>query len=294
VAVKNPFNRSPYGRPMKKQAPLAILIAIAAALPTGCADAEDLPNRAQFKVRITGSQGITWNENLEVHSGSRCDSVYAQNGNGSSGLEMHSDGWQPVVAKRAGGRVTFSFDGRPDTPISGHLEREGVSQSKEITPPSDPNACPKPGRQSAPDCGERDIPADARLALEWATPSDWPDHEGPTPLVPSLFLVGPYGRDPLELREAMSFEGCPGIAEDYMFGVNTERGYDTGSAALPVATIFGTKASFQLDGRLAHTTNLRLPPEATGASTIHTQLRWKVQFKRVHRAVPAIHRRRAR
>ncbi|HTZ87400.1 MAG TPA: hypothetical protein VMB05_12100 [Solirubrobacteraceae bacterium] len=262
------------------------LIALAASAPFALPSAEataQKPSTAYFKVRLTASQGITWNEDVVVHSPTgRCDGVAGQQGNGTSGLEMHSEGWQTVVVKRVGGYATFSFaGGQPDTPALGHLEREGTSQTRGITPPTDPYACPKPGIPTAPECGERELPNGARVALEWDTPAAWPDNGTPVPLAPSLFISGPYSRDPMQMVEAMTFKGCPGIPNDYIFGLNTGQGYDSGSAALPVSTLFGRKPSFQLHAQLDRTSSAPMTEGETGSFPIRTQLRWKAEFKRI-------------
>jgi hypothetical protein len=269
---------------MNSKAPLITLaVMAAAALPVAQADAHRLPSNAHFKVRITASQAIDWKRNVQIHGQTPgCDGVVDQQGSGTAGLEMHSNGWRPVTVKRLRGQVSFSFGGpQAGTPALGHLERDGVSDATQVTAPSNPSLCPKPGVPSARDCGERNLPSNARLALRWDTPADWPDMEGPAPLVPSLSITGPFTDSPSTLMQEMGFNNCPGILGDYIFGINTNEGYQTGFAGLPISKLFGRHRSFQVNSHVKRTMPGYLPSGVTGTSPTTTELRWKVQFKRV-------------
>jgi hypothetical protein len=272
---------------MKIKSPLITLaVMAAAAVPTAQANAKNLPSTAHFKVRITASQIISWKKNIQVRGqDGGCDSVVDQTGNGTSGLELHSGGWQPLTVKRLRGQVLFSFGGKQSaTRALGHLERDGVSDTRQVSPPSNPFLCPKSGTPSAPDCGERDLPGGALVGMEWDRPADWPDFAGPAPLAPSIFLVGPFSHDPTELSHAMSFRDCPGVSPDYLLGLSTSEGYDTGAAALPVSKLFGKQKRFQVHTQLKRTTNSPLVSGVSGSFPVSTQLRWKVEFERTRRS----------
>jgi hypothetical protein len=260
---------------MNKVPLIALSILAASTLPAAHADAKKLPQTAYFKVFVTATQDITWKRDETIKS---CAVVRLQ-GNGSSHVNLRTNGWQPVTAERLHGRVTFSFPGGTGSaPAAGTLERKGNQQGTTIVPPA-PGACPQP-YLTPEDCGFRAYPTGARLSLMWDRPDDWLSSDGPPPLVPSLHLGGPYVPD---ATQTMGYQNCIGVNDDYVLGVSTypAPGYESGFGALSAARIFGKKKHFTVTGHLEKTTTNTEPSFATGSWVTQTSVYWTVRFTRL-------------
>jgi hypothetical protein len=266
---------------MKTKAPLiALSILAATAFPVAQADAKKLPKTAYFQVRISASQHGDWTED---YSGSdRFCGVWHASGHGTSKVSLGTNGSEPVTVKRTGTNVRFLFPqssgpAKPDVGIGGSLERYGESQGNSYGATS---VCPKPERVT-PDCGVRSYQGDARLALMWNTPANWPTMGGRKPHSPSLHLRGPYG--PSLVAGFPSFLNCVGERDDYQLGIpDDSMGVDSGPVALSLKKLFSKKVKQftvrgHIDGLAPHVT----PTGVTGAFRSHLSLLWTVNFKRL-------------
>jgi hypothetical protein len=188
-----------------------------------------------------------------------------------------------VTVKRSGSHVRFLFPGKTthpdvDLPVFGTVERFGEEQGSVLQQPVSP--CPKP-LPIAPDCGQRPYPGGTRLALLWSTPADWESTDGRRPHSPSLHIRGPYGPG---LTNGIQYQNCIGERDDSQlgFGTSPRPGVDSGSADLPLSTLFGKnqkrfKVTGVTTGRIPHVT----PTGVTGEMKSSLTLRWWVEFKRL-------------
>lgn len=265
---------------MKTKAPLiALSILAATALPVAQADAKKLPKTAYFDVVITAIQHGNWTEDF-TSSDPLCGVAHTT-GHGTSKIQLGTEESVPVTVKRTGTNVRFLFprsSGPPtsDVVITGSLERYGDQQGNSTGATS---SCPKP-LPTPPDCGERHYQGDARVALLWNTPGNWPLGDGGKPHTPSLHLRGPYGPS---LTGGLPFQNCIGERDDYQLGVNNyPSGVDSGPAALSLSKLFNKKLKkFKVRGDVTGTVPHVTPTGVTGSFNSELSLRWWVQFKRL-------------
>jgi hypothetical protein len=262
---------------MKTKTPLiALSILAASALPVAAADAK-LSSKSYFRVQVVATQDVHWSVDATAHA---CGSgVFHTTGHSESKSVVTTVGWQPVTVRRVKGNALFTFNGgNGEVPATGHLQRFGDQQTTVVTAPA-PGACPQ-AIPTAQDCGTRSYPAGTKLIFEWNRPQDWPYQDDPTPLVPSLHLIGP--NVPNQTTD-MGFRNCPGERDDYMVGTNPypDPGSDSGPGALPLKLLFGKRKQFTVRGRLQHTVQGVLLSNETGYRKSAFDLIWTVKFKRL-------------
>jgi hypothetical protein len=262
---------------MNKVPLITALIAAACALPAASADAKKLPSKSYFRVQVVATQDINWSVDVVAHScGGGAFHTIARS---ESKSLVTTAGWQPVTVRRVKGNVLFSFKGgTSEAPATGHLERNGDQQTT-VNPVPPPGACPKP-IPTARDCGTRTYPAGTKLIFEWNRPKDWPYRDDPTPLAPSLHLIGPNVPNQ---TLTMGFRNCPGERDDYGLGVNAypDPGFDSGPAALPLKLLFGKRKQFTVRERFQRTVPGLLQPNETGFRKSAFDLNWTVKFERL-------------
>lgn len=256
---------------MKRIPLIALLIAVA--LPVTGAAAKT----AYFKVRIAATQSIDWKRDETVPG---CGSGFVHiTGRGTSTTNVLPQYWEPVTVKQAGSSVRFLFDGKqPDLPVFGRVNRQGDQQATGSGPASPSCGMPIP---TPPDCGERSYPGDSRIALLWNTPADWSTSDGRKPGSPSLHLRGPYGPS---LTAGIGYQNCIGERDDYKLGIlsSSTMGFDSGSAPLPLAKLFGKKFKrFTVRGGITGSVPHYEPPGVTGGWDSRLTLGWRVEFKRL-------------